>query len=158
MASPDDLEPGHSQGPPADERGRVLALDVGERTLGMAISDPERIIAQGLDTIRRTKLDKDLDALGRVIAEHEIVRIVVGWPLRLNGKPGIQTQKVAKLAEAISARFDLPIDRWDERLTTVAAQRALIEGNVRREKRRTVVDKVAATLILQGYLEAGARS
>ena len=158
MASPDDLEPEHSQGPPADERGRVLALDVGERTLGMAISDPERIIAQGLDTIRRTKLDKDLDALGRVIAEHEIVRIVVGWPLRLNGKPGIQTQKVAKLAEAISARFDLPIDRWDERLTTVAAQRALIEGNVRREKRRTVVDKVAATLILQGYLEAGARS
>ncbi|MFN3198194.1 MAG: Holliday junction resolvase RuvX [Bradymonadia bacterium] len=140
-------------GPPEGETGRVLALDIGERTMGMAISDEQRIIAQGLDTIRRTRMDKDLAALAEVIREHEIVRIVVGWPLRLNGKPGIQTQKVAKVAAAIEARFGLPIDRWDERLTTVAAQRALIEGNVRREKRRQVVDKVAATLILQGYLE-----
>lgn len=143
--------------PPPGETGRILALDIGERTMGMAISDENRVIAQGLDTIRRTRLDRDLDALAQVIEAHEIVRIVVGWPLRLNGKPGIQTRKVAAVAEAIEARFGLPLDRWDERLTTVAAQSALLEGNVRRAQRKAVVDKVAATIILQGYLAAGER-
>lgn len=133
---------------------RVMGLDVGDRTIGVAVSDPTRLIAQGVTTIRRVGIKKDLAALAELVREHEVERIVVGWPLRLSGEEGIQTRKVGRVADAIEARLGIPVERWDERLTTVAAQRALLEGNVRRDQRREVVDKVAATLILQGWLDA----
>ena len=131
-----------------------MGLDVGDRTVGVAISDPTRLIAQGLLTIRRAGLRTDLATLLALIEEHSIQHIVVGWPLRLNGEPGAQTFKVGRFADALAARVQIPIDRWDERLSTVAAERALLEGNVSRARRRQVVDKVAATLILQGWLDA----
>jgi putative Holliday junction resolvase len=132
-----------------------MALDVGDRTIGIAVSDPMGIIAQGITTLRRTRtLAADLVALRALIDEHEVNQIVVGWPLRLNGRVGIQAKKVDVVAKAIEAEFGLPVHRWDERLSTVAAERALIEGGVRRADRKRVVDKVAATIILQGWLEA----
>jgi putative Holliday junction resolvase len=131
-----------------------MGLDVGDRTVGVAISDPTRTIAQGVTTVRRTSTPKDLDALCALIEEHQVTALVVGWPLMLNGRPGSQARKVGRFADALAERTGLPIARWDERLTTKAAERALLEGNVRRDRRRQVVDKVAATLILQSYLDA----
>lgn len=133
---------------------RVMGLDVGDKTIGVAVSDETRLIAQGVTTIRRTGLKRDLEELSRLVEEHEVDHIVVGWPLRMNGKVGIQARKVGKVADAIEARLEIPVEKWDERLSTVAAERALLEGNVRRAQRKAVVDKVAATLILQGWLDA----
>jgi len=136
------------------EDGRIMALDVGERTVGIAVSDLGHVIANGVTTLRRASLAADLDALAELVAEHEVSAIVVGWPLRLNGKPGAQAFKVERFAKKVADRLGLPVEKWDERMTTVAAERALIEGGVRRARRRQVVDTVAATLILQSYLDA----
>jgi putative Holliday junction resolvase len=134
--------------------GRVLGLDVGDRTIGVAVSDEGGVVALGLHTIRRTKdLNVDVAAVGALATEYGVVRLVVGWPLQLNGEPGAQAQKVVKVARVLKARLGLPIERFDERLTTVTAERALLEGNVRRAERKKVVDTVAATLILQGWLD-----
>ncbi|MEZ4466906.1 MAG: Holliday junction resolvase RuvX [bacterium] len=133
--------------------GRVMGLDVGDRTLGVAISDPSWLIATGVTVIRRTKPEADLAALRDLVQAHEITRIVVGWPLRLDGQPGEQTRKVAVVARALRDALGLPVQRMDERLTTVAAERALREGGVHGRERRQVVDQVAATLILQGWLD-----
>ena len=135
-----------------------MALDVGDRTLGVAISDETLTIAQGVTTLRRAGLSADLTALRALIEAHEIDRIVVGWPLRLDGRVGSQAMKVGRLADQLQARLGLPIERFDERLTTVAAERALLEANVRRDRRKQVIDQVAATLILQGWLDARAHA
>lgn len=133
--------------------GRVMGLDVGDRTVGVAISDPTRLIAQGVTTIRRTTLSADLVALKALVAEHEVTAIVVGWPLRLDGRPGEQARKVAQVAKAIEAATQLPVERFDERLTTVAAERALRESALDGRGRRKLIDQVAASLILQGWLD-----
>ena len=133
---------------------RTMALDVGLKTVGIAVSDPLGIIAQGITTIRRTSLRADLHALDALIAEHAVDRLVVGWPLQPNGRPGAMTRIVERFADAVAARTGLPVERWDERMTSRQAERALIEGGARRAKRRQVVDKVAATLILQSWLDA----
>ncbi|MCA9525096.1 MAG: Holliday junction resolvase RuvX [Myxococcales bacterium] len=133
--------------------GRVMGLDIGDRTIGIAISDPGWIIATGVTTVRRTRPADDLEALRALVEAHEITRLVVGWPLRLDGQPGEQTRKVGVLARAIREALGLPVERMDERLTTVAAERALREGGVHGRERRQVVDQVAATLILQGWLD-----
>lgn len=133
---------------------RTMALDVGLRTVGIAISDPLGIIAQPLSTVRRRRPDDDLAALEALIAEHAVDRIVVGWPLQPDGRPGAMARVVDQLAAALAARTGLPIERWDERMTSRLAERALIEGGVRRAARRQVVDKVAAALILQSWLDA----
>ena len=135
---------------------RVMALDVGDRTVGVAVTDDTQTIAQGVTTVRRRGLAADLAALRALVAEHEVDRFVVGWPLRLDGRVGVQAMKVARFAEKLEATFGLPVERFDERLTTVAAERALLEGDVSRKKRKEVIDQVAATLILQGWLEARA--
>lgn len=136
---------------------RVMGLDVGTRTVGVAISDPLGIIATGLDTVRRAGPKADLAALEALIAEHDVERLVVGWPLQPNGRPGAMARRVDRLANALAERTGLPVDRWDERMTSKLAERALIEGGARRARRRQVVDKVAATLILQSWLDARQR-
>ena len=134
---------------------RLLGLDVGDVLIGVAVSDPSATIAQGLSSIKRVNIKKDIETIKALAEQYEIGRIVVGLPKMMNGEIGIQAQKVLDFVEKLrNMTTETPIVLWDERLTTVSANRALIEGNMRREKRKQVVDKVAATLILQGYLDS----
>ena len=132
---------------------RALGLDVGERRIGVALSDPEGILAVALTVI---EAKSDDDALRRVIAlagEHEVERIVIGLPLSLDGSLGPQAQKVQSFAESLRGYTELPVVTWDERYSTVDAERVLVEAGVKREKRKKHVDSVAAAFILQGYLD-----
>jgi len=133
---------------------RILAIDVGEKTLGLAISDPTQTIASPLETIRRESLKKDIEQLEKIIHDREVEEIIIGFPRNMNGSAGQQARKVVKFADHLREKITQEILYWDERLTTVAATKVLIEGHVRREKRKKVVDKLAAVLILQGYLES----
>ena len=133
---------------------RILAIDVGEKTLGLAISDRSQTIASPLETIRRESLRKDIESLEKIIHDREVEKIIIGFPKNMNGSVGQQARKVAKFADHLREKITQEILYWDERLTTVAATKVLIEGHVRREKRKKVVDKLAAVLILQGYLES----
>lgn len=133
---------------------RILGLDVGDVRIGVAVSDPLKIIARGLDFIKRTTVKEDVEAIKELVDEHEVEEIVVGLPKMMSGEIGIQAQKVQDFAEALKAVIETPIVMWDERLSTVAATRVLIEANMSRKKRKKVVDKVAAVLILQGYLDS----
>lgn len=133
---------------------RIMGLDVGDKTIGVALSDPLGWTAQGLKTVRRTGIKKDLQELGEIIEEYDVKKIVVGLPKNMNGTIGPQCQKVLEFNERLSKRFDdIEIIQWDERLTTVAAERTLIEADVGRKKRKEVIDKIAAVHILQGYLD-----
>lgn len=132
---------------------RLLGLDVGDRTIGVALSDETATIATGLNTLRRVGPKRDLKMIADLAREHDAREIVVGLPLGLDGSPGTQAQKVLAFIDALKPVARLPIVPWDERFTTVAAQHALIEGDVSRKGRRAVVDKVAAILILQNYLD-----
>ncbi|MBI2878831.1 MAG: Holliday junction resolvase RuvX [Candidatus Rokubacteria bacterium] len=132
---------------------RVLALDVGDRSIGLAVSDELGLTAQALETLTRRGLRADLAALRRIVEERQIDEVVVGLPLRLDGRIGPQAEKVQGLVEALRTVLPVPVCLWDERLTTQAAERALLEGGVRRARRKQVVDQVAAALILQGYLD-----
>jgi putative Holliday junction resolvase len=137
---------------------RILGLDVGSKTIGVAVSDPLGWTAQGLTTVRRGGLEKDMAAICRYIREYEAAEVLVGLPLNMNGSRGPAAEaaeqfgiKLRQAAEA--AGLTVTIIMRDERLTTVAAQRVLLEGDVSRRGRKQVVDKIAAVLILQGYLE-----
>ena len=133
---------------------RIMGLDVGDKTIGVALSDPLGWTAQGLKTVRRTGIKKDLQELGEIIEEYDVKKIVVGLPKNMNGTIGPQCKKVLEFNEKLSKRFnDIEIIQWDERLTTVAAERTLIEADVGRKKRKEVIDKIAAVHILQGYLD-----
>ena len=127
---------------------RVLALDVGSRRIGVAVSDPLGITAQGLETIQRQNKRKDWDALGAVLKKYDVGEIVVGLPLRLSGAEGTQSEKMRAFAGELHAKFGLPVHLWDERLTTREAHRILYEAGHPRQNHRRVVDQVAATLIL----------
>ena len=131
---------------------RIAALDVGEARIGVAVSDELGITAQGIGVVRRVGGRRDLEALADLLAPYALARLVVGLPLGMNGLEGTQAAKVRHFADKAAAHLGVPVEFWDERLTTVAAERVLIEADVSRRKRREVVDKVAATLILQGYL------
>jgi putative Holliday junction resolvase len=133
--------------------GRTLGLDVGTKTIGVAVSDEMGWTAQGLSTLARRGRAADLEALRRLAAEWEVERIVIGLPKNMNGTLGPQAALVLEFAEAVKAALGLPVVTWDERLSTVAANRALLEADVSRRKRKAVVDTVAAALILQGYLD-----
>lgn len=132
---------------------RIIGLDVGARTVGVAISDPLGFTAQGLTTIRRSNIDNDLAALERLIAEYEVDTILVGLPLNMNGSAGPSVDMAREFGALLAERFDMPVIYRDERLSTVAAQRILLEGDVSRKKRRQVIDKMAAVFVLQGYLD-----
>ena len=133
--------------------GRAMGLDVGSRRIGVAVSDPLGITAQGLDTLQRTTKRRDFEHLQRVIQEYDVREIVVGLPLRMSGAEGIQSDKMQVFAEELRKRFRLPVHLWDERLTSVEANRLLREAELSIEKRGKAVDRMAAILILQGWME-----
>jgi putative Holliday junction resolvase len=132
---------------------RALGIDLGTKTLGLALSDEGRTIAQPLETLRRVGPRKDVRAVARLAAERGVSHLVIGDPRNMDGSPGALAEEVRRFAESLRQEAGLPVDLWDERLTTVAAERALLEGGVRGPKRRRVVDQVAAALILQGWLD-----
>jgi putative Holliday junction resolvase len=136
----------------AIEPGRILALDVGSRTIGTAVTDPLGITAQGLETIRRTNKKTDFAALWRIIHDYEICEIVVGLPLRMSGQPGTQSEKMTAFAEQLRTKFKLPVHLWDERLTSAEANRILRDSEISIQKRAAAVDQLAAVLILQGFM------
>jgi len=133
--------------------GRILALDVGSRTIGMAVTDLLGITAQGLDTIRRRNKRYDFEQLAKVVRDYDIYEIVIGLPLRMSGEEGIQAEKMREFAAAIEKKFELPVHLIDERLTSVEANRVLRESEMSIQKRAGAVDRLAAVLILQNFLE-----
>ena len=133
--------------------GRILALDVGSKTIGLAVSDALGITAQGMETIRRRNKRFDLAALHSVIRRYGVTELVVGLPLRLSGKPGTQAEKVSAFAEELREKFKIPVRLWDERLTSAEANRILKESEISIRKRAGAVDRLAAVLILQNYME-----
>jgi putative Holliday junction resolvase len=130
---------------------RIMGLDVGDRYIGVAVSDDLGVTAQGIRTLNRNQC---LNALKAIIKEYGIGSIVVGVPKMLDGTVGIQGKKVLKFVEELKNAIPLPVILWDERLTTVAAEKALLEANLKRKKRKGLRDKVSAALILQGYLDS----
>lgn len=132
-------------------------MDVGDKTIGVAVSDLLGFTAQGITTIKRDSLDKDLIQLRSICTEYEVESIVVGLPKNMNGTVGPQGEKALEFIGVLQENFDMPVETWDERLSTVSAQKVLIQGDVRRKKRKTVIDKMAAVLILQNYLDSKAR-
>ena len=137
-----------------DDFGRILAIDYGSRRMGLAVSDPLGITAQGLETLERKNKRADFGRLERTIREYQVREIVLGNPLRMSGQEGTQSQKVAEFAEALREHFQLPVHLWDERLTSAEANRLLREAEVSVKKRAQAVDRMAAVLILQSFLQS----
>ncbi len=133
---------------------RILCLDVGEKRIGLAVSDGLGLTGQPLPTLIRKNLKADLAALKKIISEQNISEIVVGWPLNLNGSESPQTKYVSDFIEILKSNFNLPLKIWDERLTSLMVERTLIEADMSRQKRRNLVDKLSAQVILQGYLDS----
>ena len=136
--------------------GRTLAFDYGDRRIGIAVSDPMGMAARPLMTLTRTTWARDLERIHAIIREHEVRRIVVGLPLDMDGRRGARARVTEGFIEKIKGATGLPVIPWDERLTTVQAERILISGDVRRERRRQVIDQVAAVILLQAYLDSRA--
>ncbi len=132
---------------------RILGLDVGDKTIGVAISDPLGLTAQGVCTIKRKNMDADLQEVDRYAKEYMCTVIVVGLPKNMNGTIGPRGEKVLSFAQKVETKTGIKIETWDERLTTVAAHRVMLEADLSRNKRKKIVDKLAAMYILQGYLD-----
>lgn len=135
---------------------RIMGLDFGSKTVGVAVSDPLLITAQGLEIIRRkdeNKLRQTLARIEALIVEYGVEEIVLGLPKNMNATEGVRVELTYEFKEKLERRTGLPVTMWDERLTTVAAQKAMMEAGIRREHRKDYVDMIAATLILQGYLD-----
>ena len=132
---------------------RVMGLDVGDKTIGIAISDSLLMTAQGRPTLRRTKLDRDMRHLRELATENEVHQIVVGKPLHMSGEESRQSQKVSRFARTLTKSLGLPVVMWDERLTSFAAEQHLEEMGLKWQQRKRHVDKIAAMLILQSYLD-----
>lgn len=139
-----------SQGP----RGRILGLDVGSRRIGIAVSDPLGITAQGLETLQRKNKRHDFAYLEQVIRDYSVTEIVVGLPLRMSGSAGVQAERMEAFAEELRKRFGLTVHLWDERLTSAEANRLLRETELSIQKRAQAVDRMAAVLILQGWMQS----
>ena len=136
---------------------RIMGLDYGSKTVGVAISDSLGITAQGIETIERKEENKLRQTLARIealVKEYEVEKIVLGFPKNMNNTIGERAEKSLEFKEKLERRIGVPVIMWDERLTTVEAERTLIESNVRRENRKKYVDKIAAVFILQGYLDS----
>lgn len=137
---------------------RIMGLDYGSKTVGVAISDPLLITAQGIEIIRRKEESKQRQTLARIeelIVEYQVEQIVLGLPKNMNNSLGERAEMTCEFKEKLERRTGLPVTLWDERLTTVAAEKVLIEAGVRRENRKDYVDMIAAVMILQGYLDNG---
>lgn len=133
---------------------RILALDLGERRIGIAISDLLGLTAQGLEVIDKKQSPDWLHRLDTLVQEYEVETIVIGFPRNMNGSVGPKGEKSITIAEELRNRYAVSVKLWDERLSTAAAERSLITAEVSRKKRKKVIDQVAATWILQGYLDA----
>ena len=138
---------------PKPHSPRILGLDVGSKTIGLAVSDPLGITAQGLETIRRRNKRLDFEQLERVIREYQVTEIVVGLPLRMSGAEGIQAEKMQGFAEQLRQRFQGPVHLWDERLSSAQANRVLRDSEMSIKRRGEVVDRLAAVLILQSWMD-----
>ncbi len=133
---------------------RFLGLDPGKKTIGVAISDETGLTAQPLATIKRTSLAKDLEAIAVLIERYSVKHVVAGLPVNMNGTIGPRGTETQRFIESLREKTGLPVTAWDERLSTVAVERVLIDGDVSRARRKEVVDKLAAAYILQGYLDS----
>ena len=134
--------------------GRLLGVDYGERRTGIAVSDATRTIAFPRETLECPRVEQAAAAVARIAGAEKVSGIVVGWPLNMNGSEGPRTERTRLFMEEVAKRTDIPLVRWDERLSTKVAEEVLIEAGTRRDKRRKVVDKLAAQVILQNYLDA----
>jgi putative holliday junction resolvase len=132
---------------------RIMGLDVGSKTIGVAISDELGITAQGFKTIKRKAMEDDLRELYTIISQFQIEKIVVGLPKNMDGSLGKQAEFVLGWIEDLKNKIQLPVETWDERLSTVEASKTLLKADLSRKKRKGVIDKLAAVLILQGYLQ-----
>jgi putative Holliday junction resolvase len=133
--------------------GKILGLDLGTRTIGVAVSDGMRYSASPLETIKRTKFTQDAERIIELIAENQAVALILGLPLNMDGSEGPRVQSTRAFARNLAAKVSLPIAFWDERLSTSAVTRMMIEADLRRDRRAEVVDKLAASYILQGALD-----
>ncbi|MCH1974927.1 Holliday junction resolvase RuvX [Muricomes sp. OA1] len=136
---------------------RIMGLDYGTKTVGVAISDALGLTAQGIETIQRkeeNKLRRTLARIEELVSEYEVEKIVLGFPKHMNNDIGERAEKSLEFRDMLARRTGLEVIMWDERLTTVEAERTLIESNVRRENRKKYIDKIAAIFILQGYLDS----
>lgn len=133
---------------------RILALDVGTKTIGVAVSDELRIAAHGVTTIKRTELKRDLDAIGRLINHYNPSEVLIGVPYNSDGTVSKRGEGILEFAEKIKEKFSLPLDLWDESFSTVSAENILLEADLSRKKRKRVIDKMAAVIILQDFLRS----
>ena len=145
-----DLTPFADALPP----GRLLGLDLGTKTLGLGLSDRGRAIATPMETLRRTKFTKDAESLSAICREHEVVGLVLGLPVNMDGSEGPRAQSTRAFAANLAKPLPLPLLLWDERLSTQAVTRTLLDADMSRRRRAEVVDKMAAAYILQGALDA----
>ena len=132
---------------------RIMALDVGDRKIGVAISDAMQLIAQGKPTLKRTTTEADIEYLRNLVTENDVHRIIIGEPLHMDGRPSPQSLKTAKFARKLQKATQVPVVLWDERLSSFAAEEHLAEMGLNWRKRREQVDKMAAMIILQSYLD-----
>lgn len=138
---------------------RIMSLDFGDKRIGVALSDPMGLTAQGLDVLQRGKsLNEDLMRIKDLAEKNEVETVVIGLPRNMDGSMGPQAEKVKKFAQKLAGLLGVQVKFWDERLTTTAAEKLLIQADVSRVRRRKVIDKMAASLILQGYLDFHSRS
>jgi len=133
---------------------RILALDLGSKRVGVAVSDSLGLTAQGLTVLKRQPAHQLISVIASILEQYDVDEIVVGYPKNMNGTIGPRGREAEAFAEQLRNRFRLPVVLWDERLTTAAAERSLLEADLSRKKRRQVVDQLAAVLILEGYLQA----
>ncbi len=135
------------------ESGRILGLDFGSHRIGAAVSDPLGITAQPLSAIRRQGDRRDLEAIGTILREYSVDTVLMGLPLHMGGEEGTQAKRARLFAEKIRERLEVPVEMWDERMTTVQAERHLIASGVRREKRKEIRDSLSAVFLLQSALD-----
>lgn len=134
---------------------RYLSLDIGDRTIGIAVSDLLGLTAQGVETIRRTSLEKDIARLGKLMDLYETKTLISGYPKNMNGTEGPRCEATKAFVEAVKKEYpEVEVTFWDERLSTVGAERSLLEADLSRKKRKKIIDKMAAVFILQGYLDS----
>lgn len=133
---------------------RAMGLDVGDKTVGLALSDALGITAQGLPTVQRKSLEADLAAIMAICRENDVERLVVGLPLNMDGSEGPRAEICRRFGDRLSERSGLPVEYWDERLTTAQAERVLLEADLSRRKRKKVIDRLAAQVILQAWMDA----
>lgn len=134
---------------------RIMGLDLGDKTIGVALSDPLALTAQGLKVIKRSGFE--MGEIAKIVKEYEVTEIVVGYPKNMNGTIGPRAKKTEEFAHNLKNELSLPVRLWDERLSTVGAERVLLEADISRAKRKKIIDKMAAVIILQGYLDSKSR-